>query len=54
VTKDELLESECIALNWPEIVEFVATWIETHGPKHPGAKECAAEWREEMGIDGGR
>jgi hypothetical protein len=50
VTKDELFESEGIALNWPLIVEFVADWLENYdGPGHSAYPDIvAANWREDM------
>lgn len=48
VTRDELLENEIIALNWPLIVGFVASWItENAGPDVDG---LVVRWREEMGA----
>jgi hypothetical protein len=46
-TKDELLESEGIALNWHLIVEFVADWIEAYGP-YDDDGDMVREWRRDM------
>lgn len=54
LTRDELFDSEEIALNWPLIVDFVAEWLDEIGatftpPSADAAARWASErWREEM------
>jgi hypothetical protein len=49
VTKDELLENEVIALNWPLIVDFVDHWLRSVPDLEPWITlYLATMWREEM------